>query len=315
MPTPAFNSLVWIVAGFSLAAGALALALSASALMRQRDVSIRLSSLIGGGQIRGNLLDILSGWTETLGKRLISDTAAAREIRDLLAKAGFFKPVSLYVFVVLRLVFAAAGAVVFVGWFGAAPVNVGIAIILAVLCYRYAAIAVKYLGERRAQAIQRELPSVLDIILMVLDSGVSIDQCLHYVTTVVGASAPTTAAVLVKHTADIDSGVPYDVALDRLGQRLAVDEGVDFANLLKQAIFQGGELGSSLRRFSAELADRRLARAREEGGRRATYLTIVMVLFFVPVLLVILMGPAAVRISETLTAAAHRAHSSEIRSK
>lgn len=309
------GGLIWIVAGLSLAAGALALALSASALIRQHDVNARLSVLIGGRQRRENLLDGFLEWVESLGRRLVSDNAAARDIRDHLAKAGFFRPSALYIFVVLRLAFAVAMGFIFLAWFGTRGINIGIGAILAILSYRYAVIAVKYLGERRARNIQRELPSVLDIILMVLDSGISIDQCLHYVTTVIGNSAPTVAAVLTKHANDVDSGVPYDVALDRLGQRLAVDEGVDFANLLKQAIFQGGELGSSLRRFSAELADRRLARAREEGGRRATYLTIVMVLFFVPVLLVILMGPAAVRIGETLTAAAHRAHSQEVKSK
>lgn len=309
------SGLIWIVAGLSLVAGALALALSTSALMRQRDVNTRLSVLIAGRQRRENFLDMLSDWVENLGRRLVSDNAAARDIREHLAKAGFFRPSALYIFAVLRIAFALVVGVIFLAWFGARGLNVGIGVILAVLSYRYALIGVKYLGERRARNIQRELPSVLDIILMVLDSGVSIDQCLHYVTTVIGQSAPTVAAVLTKHAGDIDSGVPYDVALDRLGQRLAVDEGVDFANLLKQAIFQGGELGSSLRRFSGELADRRLARAREEGGRRATYLTIIMVLFFVPVLLVILMGPAAVRIGETLTAAAHRAHSQEVKSK
>lgn len=92
------------------------------------------------------------------------------------------------------------------------------------------------------------------------------------------------------------------------GTRLAVDEGVDFASLLKQATFHGGELGPSLRRYSTELAERRLSRAREEGGRRATYLTMVMVFFFVPVLLVVLLGPAVVDVGDTLRSVAVKAH-------
>lgn len=310
-----FDAAIWIVAILSLTVGAVALALSALVYIRHRDVGTRLSELVGDGKMPGDVLETVAGWVERLGRRLASENARTREVRDLLTKAGFFRPAALYIFVVVRIVFAIATGLVFLAWFGPTNINLGIGVILSVLCYRYALIGVKYLGERRARRIQRELPSVLDIILMVLDSGVSIDQCLHYVAGVIKGSAPTTAVVFTRHIADLDSGVPYDVALDKLGQRLAVDEGIDFANLLKQAIFHGGELGVSIRRFAGDLADGRLALARDTAGRRSTYLTIVLVLFFVPVLLVILMGPAAVRIGETLVAAGHRVHSSEIRAK
>lgn len=306
MVDPDFAGLIWAVAFLSAAAGALALALSTSALIRQRSVSERLSALVDSHQVRDNALDILFEWLEWLGRKLFRESNASREIRENLAKAGYFGPTSLFIFLALRLSVALIVCFLVVVWRGGSSVDVFLGAALGVLSYRSALILVKLQGERRARRIQRELPSVLDIILMVLDSGVSIDQCLHYVTTVVGQSAPTTSAVLVKHLADVDSGVPYDVALDRLGQRLAVDEGVDFASLLKQAIFHGGELGPSLRRFSVELADRRLARAREEGGRRATYLTIVMVFFFVPVLLVLLLGPAVVDVGNTLKSVATR---------
>jgi tight adherence protein C len=306
MVDPDFAGLIWAVAFLSAAAGALALALSTSALIRQRSVSERLSALVDSHQVRDNALDILFEWLEWLGRKLFRESNASREIRENLAKAGYFGPTSLFIFLALRLSVALIVCFLVIVWRGGSSVDVFLGAALGVLTYRSALILVKLQGERRARRIQRELPSVLDIILMVLDSGVSIDQCLHYVTTVVGQSAPTTSAVLVKHLADVDSGVPYDVALDRLGQRLAVDEGVDFASLLKQAIFHGGELGPSLRRFSVELADRRLARAREEGGRRATYLTIVMVFFFVPVLLVLLLGPAVVDVGNTLKSVATR---------
>lgn len=313
MADPAFNGLIWIVAMLSAAVGALVLALSTAVLLRQRDDSARLAALVESRHLRDDALEVLVDWLEWLGRKLSRETAASREIRDLLAKAGYYGQTAFFVFLVLRLAAALTVGLAVILWRGPSSAELAVALVLGFLAYRYALIAVKYLGERRARLIQRELPSVLDIILMVLDSGVSIDQCLHYVTTVTGQSAPTTSAVFAKHGADIDSGVPYDVALDRLGQRLAVDEGVDFASLLKQAIFHGGELGPSLRRFSAELADRRLARAREEGGRRATYLTMVMVFFFVPVLLVILLGPAVVDVGDTLRTVANKTHGVKVK--
>lgn len=313
MTDPALNGLIWIVAALSAAAGALVLAFSASTLMRQRNASARLAALIESRQVRDDVFEVLLEWLAWLGRKLSRETAGAREIREHLARAGFFGQTAFFVFLTLRLAVALLVCLAVILWRGPSGIEPLVALILGYLTYRYALIAVKYQGARRARRIQRELPSVLDIILMVLDSGVSIDQCLHYVATVTGQSAPTTSAVFAKHVVDIDSGVPYDVALDRLGQRLAVDEGVDFASLLKQAIFHGGELGPSLRRFSAELADRRLARAREEGGRRATYLTMVMVFFFVPVLLVILLGPAVVDVGDTLRTVANKTHGVKVK--
>ena len=224
-----------------------------------------------------------------------------------MAAAGFYKSSSVYIFLVIRFGVTLSVFFLIIVWrVDFSFFSLLIALAFAGLFYRYSLIAVKYIGERRAARIQRELPSALDIVLMVLDSGVSIDQCLQYVARSCRKSTPTVAPILKQHVADIDSGVPYDQALTRLGQRLAVPEGADFTALLSQAMFQGGELAPSLKRFSDELSDNRLARARSEGGRRATYLTMVMVAFFVPVLVVILVGPAFINIADTLQAAAHR---------
>ncbi|MGB5949991.1 MAG: type II secretion system F family protein [Parvibaculum sp.] len=298
----------WIVAALSVGAGVLAILLSASSISRQRSSGTRLALLMGGEHAGRNILHLLIGWLEGAGRKLSGETPTTRQIRHELAKAGYFSPAAPYVFLALRLLISLAAFVSILIWRGGQGIDLLLALIFGYLTYRCSLILVKVVGERRARRIQRELPSVLDLILMVLDSGVSIDQCLHYVASVTARSAPTTSAVLVKHIADVDSGLPYDAALDRLGQRLAVDEGVDFASLLKQATFHGGELGPSLRRYSTELAERRLSRAREEGGRRATYLTMVMVFFFVPVLLVVLLGPAVVDVGDTLRSVAVKAH-------
>jgi tight adherence protein C len=303
---PVLNGLIWIVASLSVAAGALALGISGAALLRERELAGRLSALLSSGGPHPSLVERGAQWLEWLGHMIARGESVNSELREALARAGYFRPAVLYIFLALRLTVTVGIFVTVILLRGGYVnvVNLAMAAIFAFLFYRYALIAVRYQGERRARRIQRELPPVLDIVLMVLDSGVSIDQCLQYVAVASRGSAPTVAPVLMKHIADVESGVPYDAALDRLGQRLAVTEGIDFANLLKQAMFQGGELGPSLRRFSAELSDRRLSRAREEGGRRGTYLTVVMVFFFVPVLMVVLVGPAFVNVAGTIKAAA-----------
>jgi tight adherence protein C len=135
---------------------------------------------------------------------------------------------------------------------------------------------------------------------MVLDSGVSVDQALHHVSLQIGRVAPLCAQMLGRYIADTEDGMPYDKALDRLAQRLAISEGRDFAGLLKQNLFQGGELSQPLRRLATDISETRLAYAREQLGRKSVLLTLVMLAFFMPVLLIAIAAPAVSDVLGTL---------------
>jgi tight adherence protein C len=136
---------------------------------------------------------------------------------------------------------------------------------------------------------------------MVLDSGVSVDQALGHVSQHIGHAAPLSAAEITHYIAEVEEGMPYDKALDRLGSRLAVREGHDFAALLKQNLFQGGELSPPLRLLASDISEARLAYAREQTGRKSVLLTLVMLSFFMPVLLIAVAGPAISDIVGTLS--------------
>jgi tight adherence protein C len=174
------------------------------------------------------------------------------------------------------------------------------ALILGFAVYRGAATLLKLRAEQRRREIRRELPYVLDLLLMVLESGVSIDQALQHTAAQLGRTAPVSGEILSRTIAEIEDGTPYDKALDRLAGRLAVSEGRDFAGLLKQNLFQGGELGAPLRRLAADIGDARLAHAREQMGRKSVLLTVVMLIFFMPVLMIALAGPAVSDLMGTL---------------
>lgn len=310
MSSSSLTLLAYASAAITFAAGLAAIGLFLMIVMRERAMLGKLHGLVSSSHVRASFLAQVMEMIEGLGKKIALRSKAALEIKGLLAAAGFYKSSAVYIFLVARLGVTFAVFLIIIAWRGDLSLfSLLVAAVFSILFYRYSLIAVKYAGERRAATIQRELPPLLDLVLMVLDSGVSIDQCLQYVARSSQKSAPTVAPILKQHVADVESGVPYDQALIRLGQRLAVPEGADFASLLSQAMFQGGELAPSLKRFSEELSDNRLARARTEGGRRATYLTMTMVTFFVPVLIVILVGPAFVHIADTIQAAAHRIHS------
>lgn len=300
------DGLTWMIAVAALAAGSAVFVSSFSLIARRHEVTVRLSQLFTPEREPGTLAAMMLRFLEQAGRR-IEGARVNKELRALVLRAGFFQASAIYVFVALRYLVALAVALLILifryGADGITPVDLFLALFFGYLFYRYALIGLKVYADRRANIIRRELPPVLDIMLMALDAGVSIDQCMRYVASVVTGTARVTSEVLRRHIADIDAGMPYDAALDRLGQRLGLDEGQDLAATIKQALFQGGELGTTLRRFSMDLTDKRLALAREQVGRKAPHLTMVMIIFFMPVLLIILAGPAVVNLKGALKTA------------
>jgi tight adherence protein C len=229
--------------------------------------------------------------------RKVAGADSVRELQDLLLQAGFLSSGAAFLFAGLRLIaaLAVAGAALLPGWLQGGQIGSGdatMAFFLGFFVYRAFSIFLKLRSEMRQREIRRELPYILDLLLMVLDSGVSIDQALQHVSLQVGRVAPLCGQILVRYIADTEDGMPYDKALDRLAQRLAIGEGRDFASLLKQNLFQGGELAQPLRRLAGDINETRLALARERMGRKSVLLTLAMLAFFMPVLLIAIAAPA-----------------------
>ncbi len=292
MISPAPNLLIALLA--ASAPGALGMAL----LARRRATLARLRTVMGdlGAAPPPNSLLRLLQW---LGANLPG--ASDESLRNALAGAGYFPHAALPVFVAARLA-ATIGTFAAVLMHDGAGGSTGIllAVFAAFFVSRLFVILLKLAAEARLHAVRRELPPLVDILLMVLNSGVSIDQCLRYVTGLLERTAPLTSQVFKRYVADVDSGMPYEAAFERMGQRLGIDEGYDLANLIKQALLQGGEIMTALEQFGAELTDKRVAAAREQIGRKSVILTMVMLAFFMPVLMVALAGPAVSNITETL---------------
>jgi tight adherence protein C len=235
--------------------------------------------------------------------------ASDKTLQSVLAKAGYLQPSAVHIFVALRLV-CTVGAffAVLLKSTSHNATTLILAVFSAFFCSRVFVILLKMKAERRERLLRRELPSVVDLLMMVLNSGISIDQSLRYVAGMLEQTAPLCTIVLKRYVADIDSGTPFESAFERMGQRFGINEGYDLAYLIKQSLLQGGEIISSLESFGVELADKRVALAREQIGRKSVLLTLAMLAFFMPVLMITLGGPAVSQIMKTLTTVQHELH-------
>lgn len=173
-------------------------------------------------------------------------------------------------------------------------------VIAAGLVYVGAKQAIQLLAARRAQAIMAEFPFLLDLMLMMLESGISLDQCFRSIARDEGVAVPHHARLIGLLVADLDRGMRYDLALERWAARVAVSGAKELAALFRQALFQGVELAPALREFVREFTQRRVARAREAMGGITVRMVVLMILFFMPALFVVLGGPPVVAIFDTL---------------
>lgn len=168
------------------------------------------------------------------------------------------------------------------------------------LTYVGAKQAIHILAARRARAITAEFPFLLDLMLMMLESGISLDQCFRSIARDESIAVPNHARLIAMLVADLDRGMRYDLALDRWAARVAVSGAKELAALFRQALFQGVELAPALREFVREFTQRRVARAREAMGGITVRMVVLMILFFMPALFVVLGGPPVVAIFDTL---------------
>jgi tight adherence protein C len=164
-----------------------------------------------------------------------------------------------------------------------------------------AKLVLRGLIDRRMRRINDELPFALDLMMMLLESGISLDQCFRTLAGPEGSAVPQFRQAMALLVDDIQHGMPYPAALDRWADCLGAEGTRELAGLFRQSLYQGTGLGPALREFALDFADRRVARARESIGRKTAKMAIVMMLFMMPALFIVLCGPAVSTIVATLS--------------
>lgn len=165
-------------------------------------------------------------------------------------------------------------------------------------------IGAKYWLKMRAADRERKLtaefPFLLDLMLMMLESGISLDQCFRSIARDERIAVPFHGPLMATMVEDLDRGQDYHSALDRWAARVAVFGAKELATLFRQSLFQGMELAPALREFIVEFSQRRVARAREAIGRITVRMVVLMLIFFMPALFIVLGGPPIAAILDTL---------------
>ncbi|HEY8268420.1 MAG TPA: type II secretion system F family protein [Xanthobacteraceae bacterium] len=201
----------------------------------------------------------------------------------LLAPIAMFTFAMIYIFLILKL---------------QQPLFVKLAMAFAAawLGMRIPTLFIRNRIARRQLSIRRAFPDALDLLLICVESGMSIEAALKKVSQeIIGQSIPL-AEELTLTTAELSYLQERRQAFDNLAKRTDLEGVKAVCTALIQAERYGTPIGTALRVLSQEIRDMRMAEAEKKAAGLPPKLTVPMILFFLPVLFVVILGPAAIQV-------------------
>ncbi|MGI6703809.1 MAG: type II secretion system F family protein [Clostridia bacterium] len=149
--------------------------------------------------------------------------------------------------------------------------------------------------NKRKNQIRRELPGMIDLLTVSMEAGLSFDMAL---TKIVSKSSGLLSEQLELAINKIRRGIPRSQALKEMAQKVDVDELTSFIRTVLQAEKLGISISNILRVQAAQMREAKKQWAREKGGKAAVKIIIPLVLFILPVLFVVLLGPLVLNAME-----------------
>ena len=155
---------------------------------------------------------------------------------------------------------------------------------------------------RRQKQLASEIGTFIPLLRILFESGMAVEQALRVLSHEGQALLPVLTQELRLVLARVDSGLELGEELNKAAQLLAVDEFTDTCVILQQLLYQGGGAMKSLLSLKQLLDDRRLTRLQEYISKMSAKMSVVMMLFLFPALLIVLAGPGFTALAKALGA-------------
>lgn len=231
------------------------------------------------------------------------DEETGSEIDLKLIRAGYRKASARATFLGCRLGLFAAGIILALLAHSAFPIPgrlhflILLYLVPAALGYYLPVMALDYLAKRRQTNILHSLPDALDMLVVCVESGMGLDQAIYKISEELHAGHPELSDEFKQMNLELQAGKARADALKRLSSRIGLLEVSNLATLIIQSDIFGTSMAQSLRTYSDSMRTQRFQRAEEIAMKLPVKLLFPLVLFILPPLFIIIMGPAVVQIS------------------
>jgi tight adherence protein C len=225
------------------------------------------------------------------------------DLKDKLKMAGLRGQAPLVAYMFFRLVMPIiVGLVVLFYLFVIATydypaiVRVGVALVAGYIGFYLPNVFVENLISRRQQSIKEAFPDALDMLLICVQAGMSVEAAFGKVGKEIAHQSMELAEELTLTTAELSYLQERRMAFENLGKRTGVAGIKSVSTALIQAERYGTPVGQALRVMAKENRDMRMLEAEKKAAALPPKLTVPMIVFFLPVLFVVILGPAVLQI-------------------
>jgi tight adherence protein C len=231
---------------------------------------------------------------------------AQEAAREKLVQAGYRGQAPYVAFLFFRmvtpvvaLVFALFYLFVVVEWDQPPMVKIGVCLGVAYAGMQTPYFFLKNRIAKRQLSIMRAFPDALDLLLICVESGMSIEAAFKRVSQEIGSQSVALAEELTLTTAELSYLQDRKQAYENLAKRTDLEGVKSVCMALQQAERYGTPLAQTLRVMAQENRDMRMSEAEKKAAALPPKLTVPMILFFLPVLFIVILGPAAIRVMAT----------------
>jgi tight adherence protein C len=249
---------------------------------------------------------------EGLYKKVVERLQLSRLLEDpkvveKLAQAGFRgpRPVSTFYFFRFVLPFAFAAITAFylylINGFGLAGMQKIVGVVAGMTLGYYAPnVYISNVASKRKESIVGAFPDTLDLLLICVESGMSIEAAIQKVSQEIGGASIELAEELTLLTAELSYLPERRMAYEGLSRRTNHPGIRSVTMAMIQAEKYGTPLGSALRVMAKENREMRVAAAEKKAAQLPAKLTVPMIIFFLPVLFIVILGPAIIKVQDMM---------------
>lgn len=246
-----------------------------------------------------------------IDRYLLPQTKKERwQVQRLLHRAGFRAPDAVRRFYVVRLGLAVVGLVValvgavlareteVLARLGPSSLNATLLLVgIGVMAGFYGPLLwVRKRASARQLAMRRALPDALDLLQVMIQAGLGLDAALQRVGRDLEKSCPPLAEELTLLVLELRAGRSREQALDALADRIELPQVRAFVTVLTQSLRYGTSVSDALEAFAVDMRNERMMRAEELANQLPVKMSVVLVLFMLPAVIAVAMGPVIIRV-------------------
>ncbi|QCB56950.1 type II secretion system F family protein [Sphingopyxis sp. PAMC25046] len=170
-----------------------------------------------------------------------------------------------------------------------------------ILGYKAPDLFVDNMRQKRTDAIRKGLPDALDLLVICAEAGLTVDSAFARVSKELGRAYPELGEEFALTSIELGFLTERRQAFENFAYRVNLESVKGVVTTMIQTEKYGTPLASALRVLSAEFRNERMMRAEEKAARLPAIMTVPLILFILPVLFIVILGPAACSLSDAMS--------------